>query len=284
MSWIQEYRESIGLTRGQFARAITRQLGGSGDNRIVVPEKLIFMLEEWPKCYTHPRLADMIAAACGATPEQRDMIVARVHRGKWRGVDGPRVVYELPPTRLPIRAKAQPMPGDRYAHNNRPVVVIDRAGNEVKRCASGKEAAEFMGLSTTTVYSRCAHATPLEFTVGIPYTCRYAQEWDALTPSAKAASIRMALKNAGDSRTRPKGCNIRRAVVAIDRDGRELARYASIGEAERGEAFNEDCIRNRCNRQVKNEFTGINDSTYRFANEWDAMTPEERLRDVRSRV
>jgi len=278
--WVQEYRQSIGMSRGQFARAITRQLGGSGDNRIVVPEKLIYMLEEWPKCYTHPKLANMIAAACGATPEQRDMIVNRVHRGEWRGVDGPRVAMELPPTRLPIRAKAQPVAGDKYAHNNKAVVVLDRAGREVKRCASGKEAAAFMGLSSTTVYSRCAHATPLEFTVGIPYTCRYAQEWDALTPSAKAASIRRALKNAGDSRTRPVGCNIHKAVVVIDRSGRELARYDSIGAASRGEAYNEDCIRNRCNRQVKNEFTGINDSTYRFAEDWDTMTPEERRRDV----
>ena len=64
MNWIQKYRQSIGMSRGQFARAITSQLGGSRDNRIVVPEKLIYMLEEWPKCYTHPKLADMIAAAC----------------------------------------------------------------------------------------------------------------------------------------------------------------------------------------------------------------------------
>ena len=281
MNWVQEYRQSIGMSRGQFARAITRQLGGCGDNRIVVPEKLIYMLEEWPKCYTHPKLANMIAAACGATPEQRDMIVNRVHRGKWRGVDGPRVAMELPPTRLPIRAKAQPVAGDKYAHNNKQVVVLDRAGREVKRCASGREAAEFMGLSSTTVYSRCAHATPLEFTtVGTPYTCRYAQEWDALTPSARAASIRRALQIAGDKHTRPKGCNISRAVVAVDRSGRELARYDSIGDASRGEAYNEDCIRNRCNRQVGREFTGRNGATYRFAEDWDAMTPEERRRDV----
>lgn len=267
------------MTRGEFARAITRQLGGSGDRRVTVPAALIYMLEEWPNCVTHPKIADLIAAACGATPQRRDMIVAKQHRGTWHGVDGPQVVYQLPTTRLPIRAKAQPVPGDRYAHN-KAVVVIDRAGNEVKRCASGKEAAAFMGLSSTTVYSRCAHATPLEFTVRNPYTCRYAKEWDRLTPSARAASIRRALEIAGESKIRPKGSNIARAVVAVDRTGRELARYASIGEAERGEAFNENCIRNRCKREVKREFTGTNGSTYRFASEWDAMTPEERRRDV----
>lgn len=269
------------MDREQFARAITIKLGGIGERRMVVPANLITILEEQPHPRTHPKLADLIAAACGATPEQRDMIVARRHRGTWHGVNAPQLAYgpERAHTERPA-VKNKPRQGDKYAHNNKSVVVIDRAGNVVKRCASGKEAAAYMGLSSTTVYNRCAHAAPLEFTTHNPYTCRYAKEWDGLTPSAKAASIRRALKNAGDSRTRPKGCNIRRVVVAIDRTGRELARYASIGEAERGEALNGDCIRNRCYRQVKNEFTNTNGRTYRFAKEWGAMSREEQLKDI----
>lgn len=281
MTWIQEYRESIGMNRVQFARAITEQLGGSGDRRVTVPATLIRMLEEWPRCVTHPKIANVIARACGATPEQRDMIVHKRHRGKWHGVSGPQVVYDLPKSRRPRPIiKAEPVPGDKYAHNLKSVVIIDRMGNEVKRCASGKEAAEFMGLSSTTVYSRCAHATPLEFTLHHPYTCRYAQEWDRLTATAKAASVRRSLELAGDKHTRPVGCNLKRPVVVIDRTGRELTRYSTIGEASRGEAFDGNCIRNRCMRRVKQEFRGINDSTYRYAEEWDAMSREEQLKDI----
>lgn len=280
MTWIQEYRESVGMSREQFARAITQQLGGRGEKHRTVTAKLIYILENWPGCVTHPKLATMIARACGATPQQRDMIVAKAHRGTWRGTDGPKVVYQTPPTRLPGKAKAEPVPGDRYANNNKAVVVIDRAGIEVRRFKSGIEAADFMDISKSSVYGRCAHTVPMEFAAGKPYTCRYAQEWDALTPTAKALSIRRALELSRVCKPRANGWNLKRSVVVVTKDGRELTRYPSIGEASRGECFNIDCIRNRCNRLVKQEFRGQHEATYRFADEWDGMTAEQRAKDL----
>lgn len=277
--WIRDFRRSMGLSREGFARAVTYQLGGRGGDALTVTGALIGILEDRNEAVTHPRLADLIAAACGATRKQRDSIVHKKHRGTWPGVDGPRLLRDTRPrTRYPT-VPSTSNNRDRYAHNNKAVVVLDRMGNEVKRFDSGKAAAAFVGVSSATVYSRCAHAAPMEFTNGSPYTARYIAEWDKLSPSAKAFSIQRALRLSGkDART--DYSNGKKAVVVLDSRGRERTRYASIAEAATCECTSESRVSQRCNRMVKKEFAYGNDTTYRFAEEWDTMNDEQRRKDV----
>ena len=278
MNWIQHYRENVGMSRTQFAKAITYQMGGSGNGALTVSGALIGILEDMNGAVTHPRLADLIARACGATPRQRDKIVAKKHRGTWPGVDGPQLVRNVWTAGKPVVPSTSDN-RDRYAHNNKAVVVLDRMGNEVKRFDSGKAAAAFMGVSSATVYSRCAHAAPMEFTNGSPYTARYIAEWDSLTPSAKAFSIQRALRMSGtDPRT--NYTNEKKAVVVVDMRGKERARYTSVAEASTFERTSDTRVSQRCSRHVKREFSRGCVTTFRFASEWDAMTPEQRREDV----
>ena len=80
MTWIEAYRQKQGMSREQFAAAVTRELGGTGERRKCVSANLIYLLENWPKCVTHPALITMIAHACGATKAQRDQFLAKERR------------------------------------------------------------------------------------------------------------------------------------------------------------------------------------------------------------
>lgn len=74
--------------------------------------------------------------------------------------------------------------------------------------------------------------------------------------------------------------NNNRPVVAVDVLGDELARYESADEAANYLYCSNRSIWRRCQRRcVKNEFEpfGI---TFRYADEFDAMTPEQRRSDV----
>lgn len=277
MTWIEAYRTRIGMSRLQFARAITRELGGTGERRCRVSEELLYRLESWPKCVTHPKLINMIAHACGATKTQRDQFLVKERRG-YPFKHSPARVRDMPKPECPPKEKDER--SHRHDHNRRSVVIIDRAGNEVKRCESVLDAAEIMGLSAPSVRARCVHKVPSEYGAGQIYSARYAEEWDAMTPTARAADIRKARESGGEVKRSKRDCAYRKAVVVLDKAGRELARYASINEASRGEVINDDCIRNRCYRRVWQEFTSTNDSTYRFADEWDKMTPEQRRKDL----
>ena len=73
------------------------------------------------------------------------------------------------------------------------------------------------------------------------------------------------------------------AVVILDRAGNELGRYDSATDA--GHAMGIDgnnartAVSRRCNRRVGREYE-LCGATFRFAAEWDAMTPAERKKDL----
>lgn len=70
-----------------------------------------------------------------------------------------------------------------------------------------------------------------------------------------------------------------RPVVKIDRDGRVVARYDSVSAAESDGEMSRDSIRERCNRNVLNEFRRYG-YTYRYENEWKRLNAIEKLRDI----
>lgn len=277
MNWIQEYRESIGMTREQFAKAINRQLGGTGEFRVTVPVKLIFMLEEWPKCYTHPKLINLIARACGATKAQRDQFLHPCRRDyPYRHSAAAVTERSVNPWCTYPAATTDAAKKSAYAYGRRPVVIIDRDGHVVHRSESMMAAGIWANVSKNAVADRCMHKTKLEFIGRVPYTFRYADEWDKLSPSARALEIRNALRmsaaKGGDRTMEP--------IVVVTRWGDELTRYPNVPVAMHTEHVTKNTIYNRCFRKIDREFTAYHETTYRFASEWDAMTPEQRRMDV----
>lgn len=277
MNWIQRYRETCGMTRGQFARAITRQLGGTGENRIVVPEKLIMWLEEWPKCYTHPKLMNLIARACGATKQQRDQFL-HPSRRDWPYRHSAAAVTEPSPHpwRVHPGATTEAARKSTYAYGRKPVVVIDRDGKVAHRAESVMSAGIWANVSKQAVTDRCKRRVDMEFIGKKPYTFRYAEEWDGLSPSAKALEIREALRKSA----RKGGDRTMEPIVVVDRGGAEVTRYPNVAAAMRVERVTRNTIYNRCFRRIDKEFTSFRNTTYRFALEWDEMNREERLKDV----
>lgn len=73
-----------------------------------------------------------------------------------------------------------------------------------------------------------------------------------------------------------------RRVVAIDISGKEIGRFESEREAANAAGCTQTTVSNRCNR-VTSAGTGefrFFDCTWRFAEEWDAMTEFERAADI----
>lgn len=278
MTWVEEYRQSIGMSRREFATAITAKLGGRGDRRVLVTPAILTIIETWPNARTHPRIMNAIARACGATKEMRDEFLHPCRRGfpythtaaavteraasPWRSYTG-------------ATTQAAMESAKRYA-SARPVVVIDRMGQVVFRAVSANAAEGFTGMSAKTVLTHCNHAVKFQFFQNAKYIFRYAEEWDAMSPSARAREVSEALASSTMKAYDPKS----RAVVVIGKTGREIMRYESIAEAARGEATTLFHVKHRCQRRAKREFTGDIETTYRFAAEWDSMNQAQRMEDL----
>lgn len=74
-----------------------------------------------------------------------------------------------------------------------------------------------------------------------------------------------------------------KAVVALDKLGKEIARFSSVRDAAERLETSTSVVSSRCLRQIKkvrNEFNALG-MTFRHAREWDRMTPEERLEDMK---
>lgn len=76
-----------------------------------------------------------------------------------------------------------------------------------------------------------------------------------------------------------------RYIVVLNRYGTELCRYGSADKVSYHTGASSGCILTRCKREltVVDEFDahGI---TFRFADEWDAMTEEERIADLNGHI
>ena len=138
-------------------------------------------------CIVHPNIADAVARLTGATAQQYDSMVHPQHRGR-RGTPKP-------------EKKAKPEKPQKAAKNKRgsprPVVAIDKAGNEAARYDSGFQAAMAAGRSDAMIYKRCARRLApgaYEFNKS-DITWRYADEWDNMSESARRADIENANKD-----------------------------------------------------------------------------------------
>ena len=75
-----------------------------------------------------------------------------------------------------------------------------------------------------------------------------------------------------------------KSVVVVDRVGEVIARYSSITTAASRMRVDNGLVSRRCNHigsDLRDEFEP-NSFTFRFADEWDVLTPEERRANVRN--
>lgn len=200
--WIDEFRERNGIERHEFARRV-RVIGAHRrpHRPIGCSEELVWLLERAKVPRTHPRIADLIAEACGATPEERDMIVDERHRGTWRGDGVPRALfvggaYRIgEPAAAPADALARENPWRTYPAvaprkktSNKRVVKVDRNGEVLERYDSLTSASAYNGISVDSISLRCSHKVPGEFEK-YDYTFRLASDWDGLSAYARKADL-----------------------------------------------------------------------------------------------
>ena len=192
MHWIKAWRmqhlneRGLPTSRLELARMIRkRPEPGKPETEIGRSENLIAILEGGG--ITHPEIANRIAEVLGATQEQRDSIVHKMHRGKWQPPQKRKRKEELAQGK-----KLQPMMLDIEPDNARMVARISIGGFETGRFISMMDAAKATGCSTMIVHNRCARKlrpTTDEFNPS-GYTFRFADEWDAMTPEERLADIR----------------------------------------------------------------------------------------------
>ena len=257
--WIEEWRRKNGVSRKELGK------------RAKCSPVLISMLETMNACVTHPRIADRIVAATGGTAEQRDSIVAKEWRGK-PSPPAPEMDEEYLSRAFPEAPAPRPRrTGKRVAHNARAVVQLDRNGTELGRFAHVQEAAMELGLGDGYIRCRCRRVRTFGWAFKHGYTFRFADEWDAMSPEERLEDL------ARETEYNP----VAREIVALNRYGTEVGRYASASKAAHLHSISEKTVKTRCHRdgKAKDEFKSCG-CTFRYADEWDAMNAEERQNDI----
>ena len=173
--WIEDYRRKEGLELDEFARRVNRHSRKMNPPLLcTVTDELIYILERDKKSKTHPLIANSIAEVCGATVEQRDSIVAEIHRGTWSPDTQKQVVIPEP---------------KKHVNGAMPVVKVDLHGNIIAYFESVMDAGVQEPHSTDYVRKRCKRRVEYEFTPERPYTYRYESEWREMTPEQRIKDL-----------------------------------------------------------------------------------------------
>ena len=146
----------------EFAREVNK----SAELVCTITDQLIHILEIGG--VTHPRIANAIAEYCGATAEQRDMIVNEMHKGEY--------VQE------------------RVWFNNsinsaKAVVKVNLQGVVIQTYESVVETARHEQMNEDTIRKRCKRRIKSELSLEVPFTFRYKSEWDAMTREEQLRDI-----------------------------------------------------------------------------------------------
>ena len=142
--WLTEHRRARQMSIAQLAHKVDR-ISWANRRRHVDVRRVIYMLETVDGFLTIPTFADLIAEACGATPQQRDSLTLPKYR----------TTAEPPPEAAPP-AKPAPLNPSQRRHA---CVAIDREGRVVRMFDSVAAAAEYYGVTRDVVYRRCMQRT-----------------------------------------------------------------------------------------------------------------------------
>ena len=199
--WIEEFRIKYNLERDEFARRV-RVLGARRrpERPIGCSEALVYLLERSGRPLTHPTIADLLADACGATPEQRDSIVHKKWRGEYKGDGVPKILKGFEWT---LGKRLSPPPGPRdqavWRHGvagRREVAKIDRNGFVLERYPSLTYATAACGHSMNAIGERTRKRVRDEF-APYGYSFRYTEEWDAKSPAERLKDLEWVARYAG---------------------------------------------------------------------------------------
>lgn len=275
--WITDLRAQYGIDLEQLGMQI-RRLGAKQDPPLRVSDILLYRLETDPKFRTVPKLADLIAEACGATAQQRDALVLEKYRGTWKPPRRRKAVkavpYEKssavePPKKTRCDAKPVPQkPALKVAHE---VVRLNREGEELGRYASVSRAAINTKATSDQIISRCMRRYTLDEFKSYGYTYRYAEEWDRMSGTERAADLH---RNDGVRGTRGGGRN-NRMVTVIDRGGHTV-NYESVGIAAANVGLTYAAAIKRLRKAQDRPIHAdrYKDLTIMYTSDWEALTPE----------
>lgn len=288
--WLEDFRRAHGLTLEELG-AYIRRLGRKKHPEITVSDILLERLEGEPKFRTVPAIADLIAEACGATAQQRDRLVLEKDRGTWKPKPGRK------PAPKPKAAIVEEEPEPKNDGHHHPVVAVDRAGFAVMRFAGVKNAAARCGVSHKMVYSRCLRQLGRDEFRALGFTFRYAEEWDRMTDAERRADVAgrtpsdpasraTSLKEGGSGETgetkettssdKTRHVHYQRGVVAVDRQGHEVARWDMVKHARLDTGVAESTIsKSILGKRNATYVRGVN-LAFIAAEEWDDMTEAQR--------
>ena len=301
--WLEDFRRAHGLTLEELG-AYIRRLGRKKHPEITVSDILLERLEGEPKFRTVPAIADLIAEACGATAQQRDRLVLEKDRGTWKPKPGRK------PAPKPKAAIVEEEPEPKNDGHHHPVVAVDRAGFAVMRFAGVKNAAARCGVSHKMVYSRCLRQLGRDEFRALGFTFRYAEEWDGMTDTERRADVAgrrtgtssvsadalppvhgpagpVSLETAHSAVSRaldaPEGkaqetrhVHYQRGVVAVDREGHEVARWDMVKHAQLDTGVAQSTISKSIQGRRNAPYVRGVDLAFIDAEEWDDMTEAQR--------
>ena len=175
--WIEDYRTANGMELDEFARAVNKYGHTEATPTLIctITDTLVHLLEIGS--ITHPRIANVIAEFCGASAEQRDMIVHKDHHGEWQ------------PNQPVALANPCAVRFNNSQSGAKPVVKINISGNVVAAYESVVEAARHEDVNEHNIRSRCKRRAKHELTVDHPYTFRYQAEWIAMSREEQLKDI-----------------------------------------------------------------------------------------------
>lgn len=277
--WLSDFRKQFGLELETLGYYI-RQEGGKRNPPLRVSDELLYKLERLKGFRTVPKLADLIAEACGATAEQRDQLVLEQYRGTWKPKEGNGKGNDLFRHGWTLRyafghavppAKGEGRKGLTAAEGRRkPVVCVDRLGDVLARYVSIENAAAETGLSRDAIADRVSRKiTANEFQL-CGTTFRFEEEWKAMGPQQRIKDAQRTLNGrsiVGMCRARP--------VTVITPKGQVL-QYNSVLAAATATGQVPGSVATRCqmNRPMRNGNLGGN--LYLYTEKWNAMSAEAR--------
>lgn len=236
--WITDFRAQFGLTIPQLGAAIRRH-GARQEPPLRVSDILLERLETDPNFRTVPKLADLIAEACGASAKQRDALVLPQYRGKGKNRRAgrgplPAMVKKEAPTPKPTAPAEAPQPKPpaprREFNRARQVVKVNAQGEELRRYGSCNAAARNNPFTECQVTRRCHRRCETDEFRQAGYTFRFAAEWDAMTRDERLADLTATRGAVG---RRGSGTHGAQMVTVIGRHG-SIRHFDSIKAAAEG--------------------------------------------------
>lgn len=240
--WLTEFREQWGLSI-ELLGTLIRRYAARRDPKLRVSDTLLERLETEANFRTVPKLADVIALACGATAAQRDEMVLERFRGRpyqSRAKAGEPPVIALLEQARGGGAQIRP-PKPAPEPHTRPVVMIDKNGEELLRYRSIVSAVEDSGICKEAILSRINRTKQMDEFEGYGVSFRLAEEWDKMTEAQrKADAQRTKPHKPGKAKPKPQGwggARHLRAVTVVDPDDGQVFHYDSVTEAAEATGF-----------------------------------------------